>query len=427
MKKSLVTVLLCCVVLAVVSACGNSTDSQTNSSPDSGDAPAEKAELTFYNFIQGYDAQMAKLVELYHDEHPNVTIINQSNGADYDKVLQTKIATGDIPDVFMSGPYEKNQLYAAASEDLTQESFWSEISEDAYPAVTTTDGKRIGAPLTTEAWGFLYNKDVFEKAGITELPKTLGELEAVIAKLKAIDVIPFGAGFKNASLIGHLHTFPYSIDGDKYPDELKALLAHEKKLTDFTFIDKIYNMMTLVKENTQDKPFDADKDPTAVLLAQGKVGMIVEAPYTSIIKADPNVRIGLMPVPLSEDPKDAKIYTSVGVAAHVGMGGKHVKEAKEFVDWLVTSDTAKAWWGNDMQSLSPIKGVTPVGNQLSSNAADLISQGDITSMWGYNIMPAGFADKLKPIAQKFLLDKLTKEQAIAEEQKVFDSYIPKEK
>ncbi len=38
--------------------------------------------------------------------------------------------------------------------------------------------------------GLIYNKDVFEANGITELPKTLDEFYAVCDKLKASGIVP---------------------------------------------------------------------------------------------------------------------------------------------------------------------------------------------------------------------------------------------
>lgn len=411
----------------MVSACGSSSSGSepaTTGTETPTAEPAKTAELFLHSFIQGYDAQMDKMLELYQNEHPNITISLQTNETDYDKVLQTKIAIGDIPDLFLSGPFAKNQIYAASSEDLTDEAYWNEISQDAYPAVTSTDGKKVGVPFQSDPWAFRVNKDVFEKAGITKYPETLTELKEACEKIKAIGVIPFGAAFKNSSVIGHLHTFPYSLDGAIYPDQLKTLLDHSKKLTDYTFIKKIYDMMDLISANTQEKPFDYEVDPAAVLLGEGKVAMIIEAPYASIMKANPDVKIGCMPVPLSDDPKDAKIYSSVGWVLHVGKDGKNVAEAKEFVSWLVQSDTAKKWLSEDMQVLSPVKGVTPAGNQFYQEAAALIEKDpDIVRDFGYNIFPAGFANLMKPIAQKYLVGELTREQAIAAEQKLFDEYV----
>ena len=52
------------------------------------------------------------------------------------------------------------------------------------------DGLTYGIPSTGNAQGIVYNKAVFEKAGITELPKTPDEFIAALQKIKDICAVP---------------------------------------------------------------------------------------------------------------------------------------------------------------------------------------------------------------------------------------------
>ena len=65
----------------------------------------------------------------------------------------------------------------------------------AHYYLMTIDGKIYGQPVNMEGYGFAYNKKLFEKAGITELPKTFSELEAAAKKLKAAGITPFSVGY----------------------------------------------------------------------------------------------------------------------------------------------------------------------------------------------------------------------------------------
>ena len=51
--------------------------------------------------------------------------------------------------------------------------------------------------------GFYYSKDLFKQAGITSTPTTIPELEADVAKLKAINVAPIAVGAKDAWPAAH--------------------------------------------------------------------------------------------------------------------------------------------------------------------------------------------------------------------------------
>ena len=56
------------------------------------------------------------------------------------------------------------------------------FSETTLTSVTE-DGHITGMPFLVQSHGFIYNKALFEQAGITELPTTLDELRTVCEKL----------------------------------------------------------------------------------------------------------------------------------------------------------------------------------------------------------------------------------------------------
>jgi multiple sugar transport system substrate-binding protein len=63
------------------------------------------------------------------------------------------------------------------------------------PAVTD-GGKQYMMPTNFTTWGFFYNKESFERVGISP-PKTWDKLLAAAAKLKAANVIPFTIGTRD--------------------------------------------------------------------------------------------------------------------------------------------------------------------------------------------------------------------------------------
>ena len=65
------------------------------------------------------------------------------------------------------------------------------------------NGKVYAMPLDTQPEGIYYSKDLFPQAGITSPPTTMDELEADVAKLKAINVAPIAVGAKDAWPAAH--------------------------------------------------------------------------------------------------------------------------------------------------------------------------------------------------------------------------------
>lgn len=120
-------------------------------------------------------------------------------------LIPNALASGDAPDIFMVWPggEVRSQAEAGHLKDLT------EVMADTIAEYGGTvkpwqvDGKQYAIPYTFGIEGFWYNKDLFEQAGITSLPKTLPELEAANEKLRALGVAPIAVGAGDLWPAGH--------------------------------------------------------------------------------------------------------------------------------------------------------------------------------------------------------------------------------
>lgn len=87
---------------------------------------------------------------------------------------------------------------AGVLEDLSSQSYVGNL-QDSYKKMVTDlyeDEGLYGAPYATNASGVLYNKDIFEKAGV-KVPKTWDEFIAAIEKLESAGIQPFELTFKD--------------------------------------------------------------------------------------------------------------------------------------------------------------------------------------------------------------------------------------
>lgn len=116
----------------------------------------------------------------------DVTMETQPGGNDGDNLIKTKLATGEMPDVFT---YNSGSLLKAINPDqnlvsLSDQEWVSTLSED-FKTVVSTDNGLYGAPIaTTQAGGVLYNKPVYERLGL-KIPTTWAEFMANNEKIKA--------------------------------------------------------------------------------------------------------------------------------------------------------------------------------------------------------------------------------------------------
>lgn len=113
----------------------------------------------------------------------------------YEQGVQTKVASGDKPDLAFWQP-TASMLTALNAETnlqpLDDAPFIDSYKPELKDITGILDGTRYAALVTTPAVeGVYYNKDVFEKAGITDLPSNWDEFVETARTLKAQGVTPF--------------------------------------------------------------------------------------------------------------------------------------------------------------------------------------------------------------------------------------------
>jgi raffinose/stachyose/melibiose transport system substrate-binding protein len=190
-------------VALAASAC-----SSGGSSGGGGSSSGGNVTLTFWtNAVPGPGlTYFQNAVKAYNAAHPGVTVKMQNiQNESLDGKLQTALNSGTAPDIFfqrgggkMLAMVNANQVQALTLTAADQ----ANISAAAL-ASETLNGKVYAIPVDTQPEGIYYSKDLFQQAGITSTPTTIPELEADVAKLKAIHVAPIAVGAKDAWPAAH--------------------------------------------------------------------------------------------------------------------------------------------------------------------------------------------------------------------------------
>ena len=175
--------ILLVVLMLALSFTGCSKPIQETAQPTA----EEPVTLNFMLNSPELTDQYNDMVEAYKKAKPNVTINLQILQNDYQTVLKTKLNSGDAPDLFMSSAYNDNKVFKDYAYNLDNEDFMKDI-DPAMLVSTTLDGHLTGYPFLVQSHSFIYNKDLFNKAGITTLPATFDEYKQASEKLKAIGV-----------------------------------------------------------------------------------------------------------------------------------------------------------------------------------------------------------------------------------------------
>ncbi len=153
------------------------------------DGPA--LTLAYWNGFTGGDGPtMQALVKSFNTDQEPITVQpNTIEWADFYQRLPAAVQAGKGPDV---GVMHLDQLASNAArsvivplDDLAEALDLSE--EDFAPAVWQPgiyDGQRYGVPLDVHTLAMYYNKEHFEKAGISEPPADAASLDEACSKLQ---------------------------------------------------------------------------------------------------------------------------------------------------------------------------------------------------------------------------------------------------
>lgn len=181
--------------LALASCSDPGGETTTQSGPASWPSATDKldgVELTFW--AAQSSAKIPQNVVKAFQEATGAKVSIVTIPDPYEQGVQTKVATGDLPDLAMWQPTTSQLLSLGAKERLQplDGAPW-EAATDAsvLSAGGTLDGKRyaafVSAPSVMGVW---YNKKVFEANGVT-VPKSFEELLTTARSLKAKGVTPF--------------------------------------------------------------------------------------------------------------------------------------------------------------------------------------------------------------------------------------------
>jgi raffinose/stachyose/melibiose transport system substrate-binding protein len=198
-----------------------------------------------------------KTVADFEAAHPNVKIQVQAiQNEDLDGKLQTALNSGSAPDIFlqrgggkMAAMVDAGQLMdiTGAITDATKKV----ISAGSFKA-EELNGKTYAMPVSVLPGGIFYSKDLFTKAGITQTPATIDDLNAAVAKLKAAGIDPIALGAKDAWPAAHWYYW-FALR-ECSPDTLNKAAA-DKTFTDSCWLKAGQDLSTFAGTNPFNQGF----------------------------------------------------------------------------------------------------------------------------------------------------------------------------
>lgn len=316
------------------------------------------------------------LIAQFQEENPDITVeVQRMSMDDYTRTIQTKIASGDAPDVFM---IEQSNLEKYAGNGFMMDLSGTAIVDHYDGNMLSYDGVPYGAPLGVNSYVVTYNKTIFDEVG-AEVPETLTELYDVCDKISEAGYIPFAAGYQDSWVLMADTQSDYATSIMK--DDLQALKKLESREVKFSESEEWRGVFErLGKRNSYDQgdEFGVDWNTACTMLANNEAAMIVSGDWTSNNIADmgENVELGAFPLPVSDEVADNVIvYPGAGQSYAISADSEHQDAAVKFVEFM-TSPEAGAKYVEDEIGICVIKGVE-VGDSTGSLAdiTNLINEG----------------------------------------------------
>ena len=150
------------------------------------------------------------IADAYTAAHPNVKINITVLENEAFKAKLAATPPDGYPDLFQSwgGGTMAAQADAGLLQDITAAvAPWKDTVNPGAMSIYQYKGKQYGIPWDMGMIGFWYNKDLFQKAGITTPPATWDEFLAAIPKLKAAGVAPLAIAGKDKWPSMHLWSY----------------------------------------------------------------------------------------------------------------------------------------------------------------------------------------------------------------------------
>jgi multiple sugar transport system substrate-binding protein len=327
-----------------VAGCG--TDASGSGSSSSGSSSSSTIQIW-----EGWTGQEAKtfsrLVSEYEAQHPGqkVQSLYVNNDDTLQKVL-TAVKGGSPPDIaYLYGSWAPNVAQIPQVVDLTKVVQQAGVNwNDFFTGerdVATVNGKVIGIPALVDNLAVVYNKKLFQQAGLP-LPTanwTWQDYVADAQKLTDAAAKQYGTAYVTPGTedtVWHWEALLWEAGG--------SLLTPDNKQAAFNSTAGLESLNTLQAMAVTNKSmyFDPTDEAYTNLFNSGKIGMLVTGPWD--LSAFPNVDYGVQVMP-SYPGSSAGHQTISGPDNWVvfNNGSSQVSAAEQFLLWLTAPAQVKTW------------------------------------------------------------------------------------
>lgn len=385
-KKLLAIAITTTLVASAFVGCGSKekTDDATGDSTSNKTASSDAQEIYFLNFKPEIADVYKKIAEDYEEETGVKVKVETAASGTYEQTLKSEIAKKDAPTIFqINGPvgYQSWKDYCL---DLKDTELYGHLLDKSL-AVTNGDGV-YGIPYAVEGYGIIYNDEIMQKYFALENKATdvksmedinnFDTLKAVTEDMEANkDKLEIEGVFASTSMAAgnawrwetHLANLPlYYEFKDKAGENGDVIQAGlDSDTIDFKYNENFKNIYDLYTNNSvSEKGVLGNKsvDDSMAEFALGDCAMVQNGnwAWSQINGIDGNTvkeeNIKFLPIYTGMDGEENQglcIGTENYLAINSQVSEEKQQASIDFINWLFTSDTGKAYVTGDLGFIAP--------------------------------------------------------------------------
>jgi len=337
------------------------------------EAPAEEETITYWTWVPT-DLQWKDYEAAFAEKYPNIKVEFWTGElADYQVKLQVAIAAGEGPDVIgmqaggMLNQYSEFLLpIKPIADEKWGEDWESKLNPSALEETKSLEGTQTALPINLSGSSLvLYNKAIFDEAGIETIPANYDEWKEVCEIIKAKGYIPVALGAKDIWNIVDIFTTLSSQFGS---GEIYQAYAGELSWTDKVFVDTMQAWKKLFDDIAQEGALGVTTYPDAwaYYYAERKSAMLMVgtwhlsyalpggAKFGTKIENDPTSCF-ILP---QFGPYESRLWASVDTAIAINKDTKN-KEAAWKLFSFMTMEEGQQIVADQMQGSPAKKEITP--------------------------------------------------------------------
>ncbi|WP_163578934.1 ABC transporter substrate-binding protein [Gracilibacillus saliphilus] len=403
--------------MSLIVACSSNESGDNEGSSSQGD----EVVVDLFNIKVETTDQLNNLIDIYESENENVKInvTTVGGGQDAPSALQAKFSSGEAPSIFLLGGLSDVEKYSEYLLDVSD-------MESAKTAIDGTldgasmDGTPYGIPLNIEGYGWMINKDIFERAGVD--PSTINSYDKFVEAVETIDSQKEELGIDSVFAFSAkedwvVSQFSSHFTAPEFGNDVKTAFESDElnfeygeRMKEYTDLFNQYNyqpILSLDYSTSVEELFANDK---AAIIHQGN--WIVPT-LNSMDESFAQEKLGILPLFVSSDT-EGKIVA--GPSWYWGINKDHdeevVEESKKFIDWMYTSDKGKELIVEDFKYVPSHEGydTDSISDPVSAEVYQYLLDGK-GKIWANNQYPDGFfSEALHPEFQKYIGEKQSWEE-----------------